>query len=113
MVSNSARCAPLRRAENCNQANRSGARDIANIKDFQMKRRVSLLLIGSVTSVVFAAPAFAKSCEEVKAEIAAKLDAKGVVGYTIEAVPVDQPDERKQIGVCEAGAKKIVYSRGS
>jgi hypothetical protein len=57
-------------------------------------------------------PALAKSCEEVKAEIAAKLDAKGVVGYTMEAVPVDQPEERKQIGVCEAGAKKIVYSRG-
>jgi len=57
-------------------------------------------------------PAFGKSCEEVKAEIAAKLDAKGVVGYTMEAVPADQPDERKQVGVCEAGAKKIVYSRG-
>jgi hypothetical protein len=57
-------------------------------------------------------PVLAKSCEDVKAEIAAKLDAKGVVGYTMEAVPMDQPEERKQIGVCEGGAKKIVYSRG-
>jgi hypothetical protein len=106
-----------RRAENSNQAThqatRSGARDVANIKDFQMKRRVSLLMVISVTGVVFAAPAFAKPCDEVKAEIAAKLDAKGVVGYTIEAIPVDQPDERKQVGTCDAGAKKIVYSRGS
>lgn len=77
-----------------------------------MKRRVSLLACASVTCVAFAAPVFAKSCDEVKAEIAAKLDAKGVVGYTIEAVPMDQPDERKQVGVCEAGNKKLVYSRG-
>src|SRR5688500_5417765 len=75
--------------------NRSGASDAANIKDFQMKRRVSLLTCVAATCVVFAAPAFAKSCEEVKAEIAAKLDAKGVVGYTMEAVPMEQPDERK------------------
>jgi hypothetical protein len=78
-----------------------------------MKRRVCLLMVIGTTSVLFAAPSFAKSCEEVKAEIAAKLDAKGVVGYTIEAVPADQPDERKQVGTCEGGAKKIVYSRGS
>jgi hypothetical protein len=78
-----------------------------------MKRRVSLLMIIGATSVVFAAPSFAKSCDEVKAEIAAKLDAKGVVGYTIEAVPTEQPDDRTKIGTCEGGAKKIVYSRGS
>jgi hypothetical protein len=77
------------------------------IKDHQMKRWVVLLMC-----VAFTAPAFAKSCEEVKAEIAAKLDAKGVVGYTMEAVPADQPDDRTKIGVCEGGAKKIVYSRG-
>ena len=76
-----------------------------------MKRRVSLLTCVAATCVVFAAPAFAKSCDEVKAEIAAKLDAKGVVGYTMEAVPMDQPDERKQVGTCEGGAKKILYSR--
>ena len=70
------------------------------------------VLVG-VMLVVGCGSALAKSCEEVKAEIAAKLDAKGVVGYTMEAVPMDQPEERKQIGVCEGGAKKIVYSRGS
>jgi hypothetical protein len=99
--------------KNCSRAIRSGARDAANIKDFQMKSRVVLLTCVTATCAAFAVPAFAKSCEEVKAEIAAKLDAKGVVGYTIEAVPMDQPDERKQIGVCEGGAKKLVYSRGS
>lgn len=78
-----------------------------------MKSRVVLLSCVMATCMAFAVPAFAKSCEEVKAEIAAKLDAKGVVGYTIEAVPMEQPDERKQIGVCEGGTKKLVYSRGS
>ena len=113
MVSNSARYATRVCKNFCNQVIRSGARDIANIKDFQMKCRVSLLACASIAFVGFAMPAFAKSCEEVKAEIAAKLDAKGVVGYTIEAVPMDQPDERTKIGVCEGGTKKIVYTRGS
>ena len=70
--------------------------------------RSLVLLLG----LTLAAHAFAKPCDEVKAEIAAKLDAKGVVGYTLEAVPMDQPDDRTKIGVCDAGAKKIVYSRG-
>jgi hypothetical protein len=73
-----------------------------------MMRSLVLLIL-----VAIGAPAFATSCEEVKAKIAAKLDAKGVVGYTIEAVPTDQADPRTQIGSCEGGAKKIVYSRGA
>jgi hypothetical protein len=87
---------------------RSGARDAAIIKDLQMKRLFVLL-----ACMVCGAPAFAKSCEEVKAEIAAKLEAKGVVGYTMEAVPVEQPDERTRIGSCEGGTKKILYTRGA
>ena len=53
----------------------------------------------------------AKPCEELKAEIAAKVEAKGVKGYTLEVVPADQAGERKVVGTCERGAKKIVYSK--
>jgi len=52
-----------------------------------------------------------KPCEELKGEIAAKLDAKGVKGYTLEAVANDQVADRKVVGSCEGGAKKIVYTR--
>jgi hypothetical protein len=63
-----------------------------------------------------AAPAAAKSsgtaCEEVKASIDAKLKAKGVKAYTLDAVPAAEVKDAKVVGTCEAGAKKIVYKKG-
>jgi hypothetical protein len=53
-----------------------------------------------------------KSCEELKAEIEAKLKAKGVENYTLEIIPADQVKDQKIIGSCEGGTKKISYSRG-
>ncbi len=50
-------------------------------------------------------------CDQVKSTIAAKLDAKHVANYTLEAVASDQVGDRKVIGTCEGGAKKIVYTR--
>jgi hypothetical protein len=58
-----------------------------------------------------AAPAMAKPCEELKAEIAAKLDAKQVTGYTLEIVPNDKVGEGKVVGSCDGGTQKIVYTR--
>lgn len=52
-----------------------------------------------------------KPCEELKAEIAAKIDANGVKNYTLEIVANDQVGERKVVGSCEGGTKKIVYVR--
>ena len=52
----------------------------------------------------------AKPCEELKSEIATKLDAKGVKSYSLEIVPKDQDAEGKVVGGCEGGTKKIVYS---
>ncbi len=50
-------------------------------------------------------------CDKVKSDIAAKLDAKHVANYTLEAVASDQAGDRKVVGTCEGGAKKIVYTR--
>ena len=52
-------------------------------------------------------------CEEVKSEIAQKLEAKGVKFYTLEVVSKDQETDGKVVGICEGGAKKIVYRRGT
>lgn len=52
-----------------------------------------------------------KPCEELKGEIAKKLDDKGVKGYTLEIVAKDAAGEGKEVGSCEGGSKKIVYSR--
>ena len=53
----------------------------------------------------------AKPCEELKSEIATKLDAKGVKSYSLEIVAKDQDMEGKVVGSCEGGTKKIVYRR--
>jgi len=54
-----------------------------------------------------------KPCEELKTEIAAKLDAKGVKSYTLDIVAKDKDAEGKEVGTCEGGSKKIMYSRGA
>ncbi len=62
-------------------------------------------------ALVASASALATPCDEVKSQIAAKLDAKHVANYTLDVVPADQNSDAKVVGTCEAGAKKIVYSR--
>jgi hypothetical protein len=54
-----------------------------------------------------------KDCEELKKEIAAKLDAKGVKNYTLTITAAgDVKDKDTVVGSCDAGTKKIVYTRG-
>lgn len=54
-----------------------------------------------------------KNCEELKAEIAAKLQAKGVAKFTLDIVPAGTvKPEDKVAGRCEGGAKQIIYKRG-
>ncbi|NBA96988.1 DUF1161 domain-containing protein [Pseudomonas sp. R5(2019)] len=64
--------------------------------------------------LMFAGSVFAagKSCEELKSEIAAKLDAKGVSGYSLEIVDKGSAADGKVVGTCEGGSKEIVYKRG-
>jgi hypothetical protein len=52
-----------------------------------------------------------KPCEELRAEIAAKIDARGVSGYTLEIVAPEDAGERKIVGRCEGGTRRIVYLR--
>ena len=53
----------------------------------------------------------AKSCDELKNEIEAKLKAKNVQGYSLEVVASADVKEQKVVGSCEAGNKKIVYKK--
>jgi hypothetical protein len=62
--------------------------------------------------LMIASPALArKSCEELKSEIDAKLQAKGVKSYSLEIVPNENVKDEKVIGSCDGGTKKIVYKR--
>lgn len=74
-----------------------------------MKKLMLALGLLSLAGTVFAA---GKPCEELKSEIAAKLDAKGVSGYSLEIVEKGAATEAKVVGTCEGGTKEIVYKRG-
>jgi hypothetical protein len=68
----------------------------------------AILLLGT--------PALAKKpCDELKSEIEAKLQAKGVKNYTLEIKPTEETKDLKDatiVGSCDGGAKKIVYTKG-
>jgi Protein of unknown function (DUF1161) len=65
-----------------------------------------------VAIALASAPAFAaKPCEELKAEIAKKIEAKGVKSYSLEIVANADVADQKVVGSCDGGTKKIVYVR--
>jgi Protein of unknown function (DUF1161) len=70
----------------------------------------SLWIAASLMLVVSPALA-AKSCEELKTEIEAKLKDKGVKAHTLKIVPKESVKEEKVVGTCDGGTKKIVYTR--
>lgn len=59
-----------------------------------------------------AAPSGFKSCDELKASVAEKLEAKGVKNYTLDIVATADVKDGKVVGSCGGGTKKIVYTRG-
>jgi hypothetical protein len=64
---------------------------------------------------LLATPALArKDCEELKSEIDAKMQAKGVKNYTLEIKPNEETKDLKEgatiVGSCDGGTKKIVYT---
>jgi hypothetical protein len=58
------------------------------------------------------AHAQAKSCEELKGEIEAKIRQNGVTAFSLTVVAKDAAEDGKVVGTCEGGTKKIVYKRG-
>ena len=77
-----------------------------------MKLWVAALVLSSVPLVASAQPAV-KPCQDLKAEIAKKLDAKGVTGYTLNIVDKGKDAEGKIVGSCDCGTKSIIYQRGA
>jgi hypothetical protein len=72
------------------------------------------LLLASTYGLAQDAPSAAtarKPCDDLKAEIAKKLDAKGVVGYSLDIVDKGKETEGKVVGGCDGGTKSIVYNR--
>jgi Protein of unknown function (DUF1161) len=72
-----------------------------------MKHALLFVVFAFASAPVFAA----KPCEELKAEIAKKIEAKGVKAYSIEIVANADVANQKVVGSCDGGTKKIVYVR--
>jgi Protein of unknown function (DUF1161) len=73
-------------------------------------RKTALILLATLcTSPAFAQP---KDCDELKAEIDAKITANGTASFTTTIVDKDAAEDGKVVGTCDAGTKKIVYKRG-
>ncbi|ROL82373.1 hypothetical protein BLX41_03145 [Pseudomonas protegens] len=74
-----------------------------------MKRFALAVVCCALVTSAFAAP---KPCEELKAEIEAKIQAQGVASYTLEIVTNDEVhDNNMVVGSCENGTKKIIYQK--
>jgi len=72
------------------------------------------LAVLTLTSVVLTTSALAapKPCEELKAEIEAKIQANNVSTYTLEIVSNEEVhDQNLIVGTCENGTKKIIYQK--
>jgi Protein of unknown function (DUF1161) len=53
-----------------------------------------------------------KDCNDLKAEIDAKITNNGVKVFTTTIVDMDAPEEGKVVGTCDGHTKKILYKRG-
>ena len=70
------------------------------------------LIVAAALVIPFSAQAqTGKPCEELKSEIAKKMDANGVKQYSLDIVAKDKDAQGKVVGTCEGGTKKIVYSK--
>lgn len=72
---------------------------------------MSVLILGM--PVWASAQTGVKRCDDLKAEIAKKLDAKGVVNYTLTIIDKGKETDGKIVGSCQGGTKSIVYSRAA
>jgi hypothetical protein len=76
-----------------------------------MKRTLMLLVVALLVMASIPALAARKECSELKQEIAAKIDAKGVKQYTLDIVANGTDAEGKVVGTCDGGTQRIVYQR--
>lgn len=70
-------------------------------------------IVGVVLALVaLSAHGQAKDCAELKAEIAAKMDANGVVGYRLTVIEAGATPAGTIVGGCGGGRSQIDYVRG-
>ena len=71
---------------------------------------VAVMVLGLAGAA--SAQSMRKPCDELKAEIDAKIKKNGVDKFTLDVVDTEAQADGKVVGTCDGGAKKIVYKRG-
>lgn len=77
----------------------------------KLQMAVAALLLSCAYATAQDQPA-RKPCEDLKAEISKKLEAKGVTSYTLDVVDKGKEGDAKVVGGCDGGTKSIIYKRG-
>jgi hypothetical protein len=79
-----------------------------------MKKLVMILSFCGFAASAMAADGPRLNCEDLKAKVEAKFQAKGVKNYTLEAVDMKADDgSAKSVGTCDGNTKKMLYKRGA
>jgi hypothetical protein len=76
-----------------------------------MNKAACKLVFASAMSLVAVHAYAQKSCDELKSEIAAKLEAKAVKNVQLEILATADVKDQKVVGSCEGGKKKITYQK--
>lgn len=69
------------------------------------------LIVLTLAAAAFLPAWAAKPCDELKSELTTKIESHGAKSFTLEVVAPDQTGDKRVVGSCEGGSKKIVYSR--
>lgn len=82
-------------------------------KRFASSLALRLVHAASICVVPAGAGAQANACDQLKTTLAARIEASGVRGYSLEVAPAATPVPAgaKAIGNCEGGERKILYRR--
>ena len=78
-----------------------------------MKTYIAAALLGVLLAGSGATAAARKPCAELRDEIAAKLDAKGVANYSLDVVAPGDVGEAQVVGSCDGGTQRITYRRAA
>lgn len=79
-----------------------------------MTTKATLFALCALLSAAPPALAQKKNCDELKAEIEQKLQARGVHDFTLEVMDAAEAKSGHRIvGSCEGGRRKIVYIKAS
>jgi Protein of unknown function (DUF1161) len=70
-------------------------------------------LLVSLFSVHGATSAQSPSCEELRANVEAKIRGNGGANFTVEVVEATTKAQSQVVGTCERGSKKLVYVKAA